>query len=124
MKPPKSEIRKWIKALRSGEYRQARGRLQTERGYCCLGVACKVFIPPKLQQLTMYDVVLSGGLPGGQPAAPRWLKNISENFERLTGLSLVALNDMEWNESDVLQAFTFDEIADLLQLVYLEEVLG
>lgn len=34
----------WVKALRSGEYQQARGQLQRTRqdgtvGYCCLGVA-------------------------------------------------------------------------------------
>jgi len=34
---------KWIKALRSGRYKQGRGRLKTEKGsYCCLGVLNKV----------------------------------------------------------------------------------
>lgn len=33
----------WVKALRSGEYRQARGVLQDKTGaLCCLGVLCKV----------------------------------------------------------------------------------
>lgn len=33
----------WVKALRSGEYKQARGTLQDETGaLCCLGVLCKV----------------------------------------------------------------------------------
>jgi hypothetical protein len=38
---------KWLEALRSGRYRQTRGRLQqpspsgpTESGFCCLGVLC------------------------------------------------------------------------------------
>ena len=31
----------WVKALRSGKYKQARGRLRNQRGgYCCLGVLC------------------------------------------------------------------------------------
>ena len=35
----KQEIKeKWIAALRSGEYRQTKGRLHDANGYCCLGV--------------------------------------------------------------------------------------
>lgn len=30
----------WIQALRSGKYKQAKKRLKTENGFCCLGVAC------------------------------------------------------------------------------------
>ena len=35
---------KWVEALRSGEYSQARDVLhdQQDGGYCCLGVLCKV----------------------------------------------------------------------------------
>jgi len=29
---------KWLKALRSGKYNQARERLKCEQGFCCLGV--------------------------------------------------------------------------------------
>jgi hypothetical protein len=31
---------KWIKALRSGKFKQAKGVLRRGEGYCCLGVAC------------------------------------------------------------------------------------
>jgi hypothetical protein len=34
--------KKWVEALRSGEYKQAKGRLMKHGGYCCLGVLCKV----------------------------------------------------------------------------------
>ena len=36
--------KKWVAALRSGEYKQTTGRLHSEDGFCCLGVACVVFI--------------------------------------------------------------------------------
>jgi hypothetical protein len=38
----KAEIKKkWVEALRSGEYEQGRDDLRTEDGsYCCLGVLC------------------------------------------------------------------------------------
>jgi hypothetical protein len=44
----KENIRKWVEALRSGEYRQGKGHLtvldseEQERSYCCLGVACEI----------------------------------------------------------------------------------
>ena len=41
----KTVIRKWIKALRSGKYKQGQGRLKDfETGrYCCLGVLCEEY---------------------------------------------------------------------------------
>jgi len=35
---------KWVKALRSGEYKQGSGALETYGHYCCLGVLCEVAI--------------------------------------------------------------------------------
>ena len=40
---PKEFTEKWLKALRSGEYKQAQNILcSSSGGYCCLGVAAKV----------------------------------------------------------------------------------
>jgi len=33
---------KWLKALRSGEYKQTTSALRDDRGYCCMGVLCDV----------------------------------------------------------------------------------
>lgn len=33
----------WIKALRSGKFKQAQGWLHNEEGYCCLGVLCEIY---------------------------------------------------------------------------------
>jgi hypothetical protein len=41
MLDPKFKAR-WVKALRSGEFKQARERLASPSGYCCLGVACQI----------------------------------------------------------------------------------
>lgn len=43
-KLPKVFKKKWLKALRSGEYKQGKGLLYSSKddSYCCLGVACKV----------------------------------------------------------------------------------
>ena len=34
--------RKWVEALRSGEYRQTTGVLRDRDGFCCLGVLCDI----------------------------------------------------------------------------------
>ena len=34
---------KWLNALRSGEYKQTRGNLKTDCGFCCLGVLCDLY---------------------------------------------------------------------------------
>ena len=122
------EIRKWVKALRSGKYKQGNGRLETEDGFCCLGVACKVFIP-KSEQFTDSNGKLDGWFPSAQSNAPEWLKNINHDFEGIVDspdavnitknktrkhVTLPELNDM-YN-------FSFDEIADLLEAVYIYKV--
>ena len=41
---PREFAEKWIKSLRSGDYKQGRGGLYNEskNNYCCLGVACSM----------------------------------------------------------------------------------
>lgn len=44
----KESVKKWVKALRSGEFKQGKGYLASvdrkgSESYCCLGVACKLF---------------------------------------------------------------------------------
>lgn len=36
--------KKWVEALRSGKYEQGKMALRHENRFCCLGVACEVFI--------------------------------------------------------------------------------
>lgn len=107
----KAQFDKWIKALRSGEYKQTIQALQDKNGYCCLGVACKILIKTP----DMHEDSLIGDFPYQQKHAPEWLKCINSNFEFKTGINLTDLNDIEH--------FTFDEIADLLEAVYIHQVL-
>lgn len=41
-KLPEDFKKKWVDALRSGEFEQCHGKLHDGIGYCCLGVACKI----------------------------------------------------------------------------------
>jgi hypothetical protein len=110
----KKDAKKWANALRSGAYPQSVGRLQYLDGYCCLGVACEIFIPPS-KQIREYGY-LCGAMPWEQPDAPTWLAKLSDEFyNKSGGSSLVTFNDEA--------GFSFDEIADVIELVYVHKAL-
>lgn len=113
----------FINELRSGKYEQGTDALNPAPGiYCCLGVGCKVFIEEEKQATYLGQLV--GVMPNCiyQPYAPLWLQDLSSDFGRLTGIGLSNLND-DGHLALALSQFTFDEIADLLQLVYIEKIL-
>ena len=112
MKINKKEFNKWLKALRSGKYSQTKASLQDDRGYCCLGVGVKVLVKkPKLRS----DGTISGVYPFCQDKAPKWLKEINRDFGSKTEKELATLND--------IGNYNFNEIADLLELVYIHKIL-
>lgn len=115
--PTKKQILKLTAALRSGKYKKGRGYLQKDDTFCCLGVACMEFIPPANRRIV--DGNLSGYFPTdyNQPKAPFWLHGLNNHFAKKTGQSLSTIND------DERDASTFDEIADLLELVYVHKML-
>lgn len=43
MEPNKARLRAWVRALRSGEFKQTKEKLRDDTGHCCLGVACEIF---------------------------------------------------------------------------------
>lgn len=97
-------MRKWIDALRSGNYKQGLHQLKsTDGAYCCLGVACKV-----------------SGLPFASTASvmPRTVQywcGLEENNPMLkTPHGLV----QAVRANDGLR-MSFDEIADALEKTYL-----
>lgn len=108
------QFKKWMKALRSGKYHQTEGTLQNVNGFCCLGVACKVLIPED-KQLKDEHGLLCGMLSYEQKYSPEWLVNLVVNFKNQTDERVTELND----DGD----FNFDEIADVLEAVYIHKVL-
>lgn len=42
MKLTKQLLQKWVKALRSGKYKQGEGELRNNNHFCCLGVLCDI----------------------------------------------------------------------------------
>jgi len=110
---PVKAFNKWITALYEGKYPQGIGFLQNLVGYCCLGVAqrevCKT---PRLRE----DGLLAGRYPSHEVGSPNWLVDIDSEFLTLTGNTLSNLNDN--------QGFTHQDIAILLELVYVYKILG
>lgn len=128
-------LEKWVLALRSGKYNQTTGTLQSTEGFCCLGVACDIFIPEdKKDVFTSLGIkgIMKSVMPEDQPHAPKWLLRLIENFVRKTRVDLASLNDgvkFIALQTDVVglpdgTKFTFDEIADLLELVYIHKALN
>lgn len=110
----KQNALKWTAALRSGKYQQTKFKLQDQRGYCCLGVACDVFIPKnKIEKYS--NGMMIGLFTNNQPHCPDWLRGLNVDFNIKSGRSLSNLNDG--------LDFTFDEIADLIELVYVHRAL-
>lgn len=120
-------IERWVVALRSGQYKQSKHALQGfDNGYCCLGVACKLFIPEEKQEKTETTNWLKGVLVHHQKNAPSWLKDINEDFFGKTGQLLSEINDYnftiyDYNGKTHVEIFNFDEIADMLELVYIHK---
>jgi len=59
---PKEFATKWVEALRSGEYKQGKSQLKSKKGYCCLGVACKMEGQRIFKDKEWIDPELSNGL--------------------------------------------------------------
>lgn len=131
----KLQAQKWATALRSGEYKQTRSYLQDKKGFCCLGVACKLFIPKNKLQYNAQKLLV-GNLPIQQNNSPEWLNYLDDNFSKLigwvrftdlndNGVAVIDFNDLEDEiyRSIYKSRFTFNEIADLIELVYVHKML-
>lgn len=109
-KKDKAQLKQWIKALRSGEYKQTKFSLQNSLGYCCLGVACKLFINE--DEIVLKNGFIANDVPKYQPSAPNWLKDINVDYgNKNNGTRLGYLNDN--------LIYNFETIADCLELEYI-----
>lgn len=106
---PQPLLDKWLAALRSGEYRQARGALKcnVDGGNCCLGV---------LQMVASGEVETYGdGEPRALPTAA-WLREQRVEFSGRFGAEsplLPTLGEEAHQANDTGR--TFPEIADAIE---------
>lgn len=104
--------KKWLKALRSGRYRQTTSSLcELESGsYCCLGVAARVCGVPKSQLLDITDLSKKPCLLKVKERLRLRDSNgllLHGHGPKATYQSLTNVNDYE--------RLTFDEIADFIE---------
>lgn len=104
----KSDVKKWAKALRSGEYAQAQNYLcevdeiDGTTAYCCLGVACDLFVDEywrplphryndwSIGEFKKWDSVDTTVLP-----APEMMKSMG--LDPAYAKDLADLNDRGWS---------------------------
>ena len=100
----------WVKALRSGEYKQGRGQLCMDEKYCCLGVLCEVYgLTGRLEGLNNNE--RSYLMPGGVEGDYRQIYSIPDTsvfgLDRSIACTLVNMNDD--------QCRNFTEIAEYIE---------
>lgn len=107
--------RKWSKALRSGKYKQGKGRLKDSEGrFCCLGVACDLADPKGWCEGWDAEVVF--GRNG---------YSLSDRERTLFGVSsedegdLMSANDGWYVLNGQRAQFSFEEIADVIDYMTL-----
>lgn len=122
----KANMRKWVAALRSGQFDQGTVKLRSANEYCCLGVACEVAIANGVNlKVKLYDehATYDGetaylprqvsdwlGLSQENPLANDWLGISQEDPLIAPSLTAVQANDtLGWS---------FDQIADAIEEFY------
>jgi hypothetical protein len=111
-----ANIRLWVDALRSGEYKQGKGYLNEAGRYCCLGVACDVSglgtWEKNTDRFSSAEARLYLGDEYGLPKeVQKWLGIRSHDPSLRSGRAASTLNDEDGK--------TFLEIADILEKKYL-----
>jgi hypothetical protein len=91
---------KWLKALRSGRYKQTTDALSDGKGYCCLGVLLRTQGASKAQ-------IVDLGLPRDIAMGAAWGVQSYKVMREGSMVSLAALNDQH--------LLTFEQIADLIE---------
>tara|TARA_R100001086_G_scaffold249569_1_gene189758 strand:+ start:521 stop:910 length:390 start_codon:yes stop_codon:yes gene_type:complete len=123
--------KRWINALRSGEYKQGTGTLYNinTNSYCCLGVLKKIENLQESEPNFLYDSYKKVGLKTG---VGEIYGNIWDmhTYNQSSYISLTNLNDNGLEHDNLYnltkkftrEPFTFDEIADIIQIEYVEGI--
>jgi hypothetical protein len=127
-------MRKWVEALRSGEYKQTDGYLSMNGKFCCLGVLCELavkdgVIPPAENRdgFLHYGEDFSYVLPprevadwAGVDKSDGWVVNVPaalpDHHVKEWGHGKVAVSHL--NDAE---RYTFDDIADAIEETWLAD---
>ena len=108
---------KWVSALLSGEYKQAKNTLNNGEGFCCLGVLCDLAAKEGIgewNKTTFYDKKggdIGGGVPTNEVVKWAGMKDYNPNVPYASPQSpetcLASMNDSG--------KYTFDDIAFVIE---------
>jgi hypothetical protein len=107
---------RWIEALRYGEYEQTQSRLHTNRGYCCLGVLCDLYVKEhgleweeyeEDEETKIYTLNLEESI------LPEDVRNWAELNDRNPSFKVGKTVTTLARKNDV--GYTFDQIAQLIE---------
>lgn len=115
--------KKWLVALRSGDYMQGNDVLRTKAdGYCCLGVLCNVIDPTRWQLAPKYDHYYAYRFGDGDdtrldsteiPTNDRDWYGIS--FDNMNQLMVMNDGGRLRPDDSVILSQTFEQIADWIE---------
>lgn len=105
---------KWVKALRSGKYKQGQvGRLKSESGYCCLGVLCEI------EGMKSAQDVAGGYYYYGQNQTHTHAYPDGKSLRHGLGMITNSIFLSQLNDAGIPEfpggRFTFEEIADIIE---------
>jgi len=111
----KAIMERWVEALRSGEFKQTKKQLKHGKGYCCLGVLCRIHAREHNKRFSKNKYL------GVSQVLPRKVMNwakLKDNNSFIT----VNKSDNPYRETlaecnDRLD-YNFDQIADLIEDQY------
>lgn len=114
---PKQVREAWIKALRSGEYKQTKSYLRKDDSYCCLGVLCDLAVKEGVIGEPIVDdgIRIYGGRKTRLPAiVATWAGLASttgsfaypDQYPTEGAIELTGVND--------IAGYTFNQIADFI----------
>lgn len=119
----KKNIKKWVTALRSGEYCQGRRSLRFQDKFCCLGVACELALKSGVDLEVIHVCGIwnydeqTGHLP---KKVQNWLGIQEKNPVLQAKLRSAQISAPAAVLNDQYEA-SFDEIADAIERTYSQE---
>lgn len=120
MKPNRENIAKWVTALRSGGYTQAKSRLRKDAAMCCLGVACHISEIGRWDDDGRYVTATDRSFSALPEEVQVWLGFDNSDPDLQTGLEYDAGISVSATSLNDYRNFTFADIADALERTYLE----
>jgi hypothetical protein len=122
--------KRWVEALRSGEYKQSRSMLRNKHGYCCLGVLCELAVADGAIPPAVIDEDAIGYYNNTYTLPPvevkEWAGNTSQGWYVNRPQHVDAEDDL-WVElipvsflNDAIE-MSFPQIADLIEQTYVTE---